>query len=148
MPFVRSPHNYDSDIDSFKSGLECLDPTRAQQNMRDETDINVLVKRFAGGMPIPAPAAVAEFVDASAGFDFQQAMNQVVEAQRAFMDLPSNIRDRFANDPAKLIDFLADGRNQAEAAFLGLAATTPPPAPAAAPVGAPVGSGEPPKPEA
>jgi len=36
------------------------------------------------------------------------------------MALPSDVRKRFSNDPAELIDFLADKKNDEEAIKLGL----------------------------
>ena len=43
-----------------------------------------------------------------------------MQAQQSFESLPSELRGRFENDPAKLIDFLSDERNNAEAVKLGL----------------------------
>ena len=49
----------------------------------------------------------------------------VMAADDAFMALPANIRERFNNDPAELVDFVSDDRNRSEAIDLGL---VPPPA--------------------
>lgn len=119
--FIKSPYNYDSDIDSFKSGLDCSDdPSLAQQHMRDETDINIMVARFQRtGLPEVPPAlpGVQDFVDVH---DFRSAMQAVIDAQRAFGDLPSATRERFGNDPGRLLDFVADSSNHDEAVRLGL----------------------------
>lgn len=119
--FVRSPYNYDGDIVSFKTGLDCSsDPSRAQQHMRDETDINVMVAKFSRGMPIPTPPNVPASVDFDEVYDFQSAMNVIVRAEQSFASLPSSIRTRFQNDPAKFLAFVYDDRNRDEAVRLGL----------------------------
>lgn len=118
--FVRSPFNYDGDIVSEQTGLDCSDCVdRAQQHFRDETDINVLVQRFARtGVPEAPPApAMAEFDQI---FDYQSAMQTIIDAQRAFGALPSKIRARFQNDPNQFLNFVHDDQNRDEAVRLGL----------------------------
>lgn len=70
-----------------------------------------------------------------AGFDFQFAMNQIIQAQDMFAELPSGIRKRFQNDPAAFVEFVGDPANEEEARRLGLireAVEQPQPAAAAA----------------
>lgn len=119
--FVRSPYNYDADIDSFQSGLDCSDsPSLAQQHLRDECDINVLVARFARvGLP-DVPPVFPDMADFDEVFDFQSAMNVIVEGREAFSRLPSNVRARFSNDPGQFLAFFHDDKNRAEAEALGL----------------------------
>lgn len=118
--FVRSPYNYDSDVDSFVSGVDCSDdPSRAQQHMRDECDINVMVARFVNtGIPDAPPFPTPPDFDQV--FDFQSAMNVIVEGREAFAALPSRTRARFQNDPGQFLAFVHDDRNRAEAVSLGL----------------------------
>nr|QJB18751.1 MAG: internal scaffolding protein [Microvirus sp.] len=77
--------------------------------------------------------------------DFQSAMNTVILANDTFMQLPAAVRDRFQNDPARLMEFLGDPSNQAEAVKLGLAEAPleTAPEPSIAPEGSPTGSEEP-----
>lgn len=86
------------------------------QSERTQADINVLVKR--GIMP-PDPNQL-RFEDFSDGADFQAVQDSIIEARETFESLPSDIRDKFENDPAKLIDFVNDPEKQLEAAKLGL----------------------------
>ena len=51
---------------------------------------------------------------------FRQAQETVIAAAEAFAALPSRVRQRFNNDPAELLEFLADESNREEAVFLGL----------------------------
>lgn len=118
--FVRSPFNYDGDVVSHKTGLDCSDSEdRCQQHFRDETDINVLVQRFINtGVPDAPPApAMADFDQV---FDYQSAMNTLIDAQKAFGALPSKIRTRFQNDPHQFLSFIHDSDNRDEAIRLGL----------------------------
>ena len=48
-------------------------------------------------------------------------MNAIKAGDDAFAELPSNIRERFNNDPAEFVDFCLDEANNEEAAKLGLA---------------------------
>lgn len=120
MIFMRTPYNYDGDVVSYETGLFCEDESLAQQYMRDECDINVMVERFSRtGIP-DAPPVVPGVVDFDEVFDFQSAMNVVVEAQRGFMELPAKLRARFSNDPAQFLAFVHDESNRDEAVLLGL----------------------------
>ena len=64
-------------------------------------------------------------------------MNAVLAAQDEFMELPAQLRARFNNDPALLIDFLEKEENREEAIKLGLVASKPTSVEAEAPVGEP-----------
>ena len=61
-----------------------------------------------------------QFGDFSNEFDFRQAQETVIRAAEAFASLPSRVRKRFNNDPAELLEFLADEKNREEAVYLGL----------------------------
>lgn len=51
---------------------------------------------------------------------FHDAMNVVTKAQQSFDALPVKIRQKFDNDPAKLLAFVQDEKNKAELVELGL----------------------------
>ena len=55
--------------------------------------------------------------------------------QDDFMELPAQLRSRFNNDPAELIDFLGKEENREEATKLGLVAAKPISEPSETPVG-------------
>lgn len=61
-----------------------------------------------------------QFGDASKASDLFSATLLVQEASTAFQSLPSAVRERFKNDPVKLLDFLGDEKNLDEAVKLGL----------------------------
>lgn len=127
--FVRNPYNYDSDELSELTGLKCEDPSLTAQEFVEESDINYIANRFMRTGEIKVVPNMPTSGDFSGIFDFQSAMNLVVEAKRQFMDLPAKIRSRFSNDPAQLIAFLEDDKNRKEAEALGLVEVKETPAP-------------------
>ena len=94
--------------------------------MKDETDINNIVAQYGVTGQFPeAPLRVPTYGDFTGTIDYRQALDMVMAADDAFMALPANIRERFNNDPAELVDFVSDINNRSEAIDLGL---IPPPA--------------------
>lgn len=91
------------------------------QSDRTKTDINNLLKR---GFELPDPNQMV-FRDFSDGADFQAVQDSIVQVRQCFESLPSDIRDRFKNDPARLIDFVNDPANAADAAKMGLIESNP-----------------------
>jgi len=120
VPFLRTPYNYDVDKVSDETGLACPDPSLAQQNFKDESDINYIVRQFGLTGELPAQAISPQYGDFTGVLDYHSAVNAVLAAQDEFMELPAQMRARFDNDPAKLIDFLENEENREEAIKLGL----------------------------
>lgn len=89
------------------------------QSALAETDINTIVKRYNAGDRSQVHER-AMFGDVSEVGDFAHALEVVRKAQSDFAALPSEVRDRFGNNPALLIDFLKDAANDEEAVKLGL----------------------------
>lgn len=118
--FIRSPYNYDTDEVSNESGLVCPEPTMAQQQFRDEADINTIMERFGRTGELIAPVRMPEYGDFTGIGDYHSAMNAVIEAQSSFDALPAKVRARFDNDPGKFVEFCLDDNNRQEAVELGL----------------------------
>jgi len=96
--------------------------SKTRQSFAEDADINTLVRRFgvvglAQRHPV-APATIAIFDDV---WNFQTAMNAVVEAERLFMSLDSKLRLRFGNDPNEFVMFCSDPKNNDEMVRMGLA---------------------------
>lgn len=119
-PFLRTPYNYDRDVVSVESGLACDDPTLAQQQFRDEADINTILERFGRTGEVIVPVRVPEFGDFTEVADYHTAMNMIIEAQSAFDALPARIRKEFENDPGRFVDFVMDESNRDKAVEMGL----------------------------
>jgi phage internal scaffolding protein len=137
LPFLRTPYNYDVDKVSDETGLVCPEPTLAQQNFKDETDINYIVRQFGITGELPGKPLNPQYGDFTGVLDYHSAVNAVLAAQDDFMELPAQMRSRFNNDPAQLIDFLGKEENREEAIKLGLVAAKPISEPSETPVGVP-----------
>jgi len=92
-----------------------------KQSFTKECDINNIMAKYQ-------KTGAIEHVnkhEASYGFatsiDFQEALEIIRTGQTMFDELPSSIRTKFDNDPAKFLDFVQDENNQAEMVELGLA---------------------------
>jgi len=118
--FLRTQYNYDRNAASNASGLVCEEPTRAQQHHKDECDINIILERFGKTGQVPVNTISGTYGDFSGVHDYHTAMNALIAAESEFAALPAQIRNRFDNEPAKLIEFMNDQNNIAEAEKLGL----------------------------
>jgi len=118
--FLRTPYNYDLNAASNESGLHCEDATLTQQHFKDECDINNILKQFNVTGQLPETTLSPRYGDFTGIMDYHSALNQVIAAEDEFMALPADLRARFENDPAKLIDFLDNVENKDEAIKLGL----------------------------
>lgn len=119
-PFLRTAYNYDMNKAGDESALECKDPTKTQQHMADETDINVIVRRYTATGELPnrsQPPMSGDFTDAGG---MQEAMDLVVRARMAFMEQPAEIRARFNNDPVQFVEFCSDERNRDDMRRMGM----------------------------
>lgn len=120
LPFLRTPYNYDRDAVSEQTGLSCGEPSRTQQNFKDECDINVIMERFGKTGQVPGNLRLPSYDDFTGVTDFQSAMNAVREASEGFMELPAKLRAQFDNDPQLFLEFVADDANRDKAVELGL----------------------------
>lgn len=107
---------------------------------RDEADINKIVARFQSSGQLPPTLHGEPFYgDVSEFGDLQESLIKIQEADRLFMNYPAEVRERFANDKVKLVEFLSDEKNREEAIKLGLVQAPPPKEPTP-PVAPPVAS--------
>ncbi len=120
LPFVRNPYNYDKDEASISDALFCEDPSLAQQHMKDECDINVIIERFGVTGQLPQTPVSPSYGDFSGVTDYHSALNQLNATMEDFMALPAQLRVRFGHDPVQLLEFLENDQNRDEAIQLGL----------------------------
>lgn len=123
MPFLRTPYNYDTVAASNESGLGCEDPSLAQQQFKDESDINNILKQFNITGELPNAPLSPRYGDFTGISDYKTALDRVIAADEEFMNLPAQLRARFDNEPANLIEFLENEQNRSEAEKLGLVNT-------------------------
>jgi phage internal scaffolding protein len=120
VPFLRTPYNYDTVAASNESGVACEEPSLAQQQFKDECDINHIVRQFNITGQLPDATLSPKYGDFSGISDYKTALDRVIAADEEFMNLPATLRARFDNDAANLIEFLNNDQNRAEAEKLGL----------------------------
>lgn len=114
-----------------RSRLYFPEQGRTKQSFKDECDINVIMGRYLRtGMIDHLAQTAPRYADVEA-LDFQGAMDIVVAARDRFAQLPSELRDRFSNDPGRLLAFIQNPANIEEARKLGLLAPEAPPQPQA-----------------
>lgn len=119
--FFRTGYNYDADAVSRETGREFDEAESVvQQQFREECDINIIVKRFGLTGELPNGIHMPVSGDFSGITDFQSAMQLVREAQESFNELPAHVRERFGNDPGRVMAFLEDDKNRDEAIRLGM----------------------------
>lgn len=97
------------------------EPSKTQQQFKDECDINNIIKKFqnTGEFTHRAknPGMYGDFSNIT---DYQGMLHTIQQAQDSFMTLPALTRKKFDNDPGELIKFLKDPSNTEEAIKLGL----------------------------
>lgn len=107
-------------------GIRTINTLRSMTDtsFADTVDINNIVDKHTGNPKLDAAytSQVGTYIDNLELQDYNQSVDRVLAAQEAFMALPAKTRDRFANDPAKLIEFMADQNNYDEGVKLGLVA--------------------------
>ena len=97
-------------------GITFTEPSMVQQQFAYESDLNNLVDH---NMHFKDPAFVTKMIlsgkmsdkqplygDFTQVADYQTALNTVNNAREQFAQLPAKLRDRFDNDPAKMLAFV------------------------------------------
>ena len=98
-----------------------------QQHMKKETDIREIIKKHdRTGIINHVNRGIAQYGDYSEVNEYREALDLVNNAMGTFMELPSNIRKQFDNDPGEFFEFATNPDNAEKMVALGLA---PSPAP-------------------
>lgn len=138
MAKIRIRTQFDTDEDP---GLSDFGPSMTRQEFLEESDINNIINQYETTGVVGANGNTKEpiygdFTDPNLS-DYQTALNTVLTAQQAFESLNARIRERFNNDPASLIAFVADPANRKEGQELGIINPDPVAAPPADATAAP-----------
>lgn len=84
-------------------------------------DINNIIKTYTKTGKLPdIVQRTFKYGDYASVIDYQSSMEIIARSNEQFMSLPSELRNRFKNDPALMLDFLNDRNNLDEAIALGL----------------------------
>lgn len=140
---ARTPDSqaiFDSPEIQAKVKLSWIDPDTGKmkpyvtkQADKKQTDINEIIRRYdKTGLITHVNTMQAWYPETPNQHEYKDALNLVMKAQEEFMNIPSDIRKRFDNDPGSFLEFVTDPKNIDELVEMGLA-NPPPAAPAAAP---------------
>lgn len=132
FPKCRSMSNMDLKAWSALHSVSEFDPSLTVQEQKEEADINNIVKAFGVTGRLPQGVRVPTYGDFTGADDYQSALEAIIEAEKAFSAMPSELRNRLDNDPQKFLEFCENSENLEELRKYGLA---PPaePAPQAKP---------------
>lgn len=113
-----------TDLDFTKPDEDGVIPeSLTQQHFTDECDVNRIVRSHSFQ---PADLSMLQFADVSEFVGYTEALAIVQKANDSFAALDAEIRKRFDNNPANMVNFLADPENVQEAIKLGLMVETNP----------------------
>lgn len=116
QPEMRHPFN------TIQVGHDCTGETRTVQYFKDECDINTIMSKYQStGVIEHLTKRQGGYGDVSAATCYQDALDIVEQAEEEFSNLPSSIRYKLDNDPAKFLDWINDPANLDEMVELGLA---------------------------
>jgi len=100
-----------------------LGKSLTKQSFTAECDINNILRKYQKTGALDHVNKHEAIYGFATSHDFQSALEIIRTGQTMFDELPSSIRTKFENDPAKFLDFVQDKNNQAEMVELGLAHT-------------------------
>lgn len=104
-----------------------------KQSMAKECDIDYILNQYQRtGVMTHVNPITPTYEDLPSEYDYQSAINTIMQAEAAFAELPAAVRDHFANDPARYLDAFNDENRADELRSLGLLKPAPA-APAAPP---------------
>jgi len=96
-------------------------PSKTVQSFGNEVNINQIMARAKKRQAVyinPRQPIWGE--DVSQGMSFHDTLNRIAEIRGQFMALSPDLRDHFDNDPAKMLEFIKDPKNEAEGRKIGL----------------------------
>ena len=97
-------------------------PSMTREEFADECDINQIMRKYEKhGVITHVARSQPRYVDFADAPDFQSAMNQLIEAEAAFMTLPARVRKEFDNDPTLFVEYASDPDNLEQMREWGLA---------------------------
>jgi len=124
----KTPFNHDTNAESDKYALTCLDKTLTQQHFKEECDINYILERYRAAQQIPPLALPEHFLDLSERMTFVDIQTRLAEANANFYRLPPEIREEHLNSPARWADQViqaTDAGDRAKLRKLGIDAPEP-----------------------
>jgi len=101
--------------------------SKTEQHHRDGTQVDRILKQYqTKNVNTNDVGLFRHHVIANMDFgvqpdhDYQQQLNRMIEIKKRFDRLPADIRERFRNDPARMVAWTANPKNLEAAIKLGL----------------------------
>lgn len=108
-PFWKTPYNHDTTAEALRTATSDFEPTLAQQNTAEETDINSILRRFGiNNVRAQLAAMPPSFIDVPENMDMATAIELVRQGEEAFMQLSADARAMFGNDLARYVAHVDD----------------------------------------
>jgi len=94
--------------------------SRTKTEFADEANINNIVRRANISGVLPQGSRQPLFGDFSEVQTYEEAQGQIAAAEESFLHLPAELRAKFDNNVADLLDYIDNPANEEEAISLGL----------------------------
>lgn len=102
---------HDGFLPPVTPGTMCTaEECKTRQSDAQSADINFIIKRYESTGVLPVEQRQGVFMDISQMPSFAAALDQVNKATDYFMSLPPDVRAKFDNDPARLLDAWNQGQ--------------------------------------
>lgn len=97
------------------------EPSMTDQAFKDDVNVNLIMERFMKTGHLPLRQAQPIFADLSmTSIDLPTALRMIRDSEKAFGELPVEVRQKFGYSPEAMILFLQNPENHKEAIELGL----------------------------
>jgi len=100
--------------------IKSFGPSLTKQSFTKECDINTILAKYQKTGAIDHVNKHEASYGYATSDDFTASMEIVARGNTMFEELPSTIRNKFENNPAKFLDFVQDENNKKEMQELGL----------------------------
>ena len=105
-------------------------PSMTEQHHKDSCDVIKILNQYdRTGLITHVNQSTAQYGDFTEINEYQESLELVNSATNAFMELPSEIRKKFENDPGLFFEFATNPANKAELVEMGLAYASEEPVP-------------------
>ena len=106
----------------FRVSLAFNEPSLTEQHHKEECNINKILGRYdKTGLVTHTNGMKGTYEDFSEVSSYQESLNMVIRAQDDFLNMPSDIRKKFGNDPGEFMKFVVNPKNKEELEDMGLA---------------------------
>jgi len=92
--------------------------SKTKQSEKDNCDINKIMERFNRTGQLPRLRTIEPIFGDVRTPDYQTAQQLIIDAKKAFMELPSKVRQYFGHDPQNYVKALTNPSEETKKALL------------------------------